>query len=97
VATTKPRPVPLDPPLAKEVVRVAKRQKQTALEFVSTAVRKHIDEVTARQKAWQRVQAYGRKRALSLGITSEEDVYRLMDEFRHGRSRRVNATPTRRR
>lgn len=90
----KPVSVSLPPPLLKEVGRLAKRQQQTTSELVRAALREYLD----REKAWKATLAYGAKKAKAQGIRTEEDIYRLMHELRHGPSPAPrHATATRRR
>jgi predicted transcriptional regulator len=81
VAYRKPVSISLPPPLLKEVERLAKRRHQTTSEFVRAALRRYIDQ----EQAWRETLAYGRKKAKEQGIRGEEDIYRIMDEIRHGR------------
>ena len=81
VAYRKPVSISLPPPLLREVERLAKRQHQTTSELVRAALPRYIDQ----EKAWRETLAYGRMRAKQQGIRTEEDIYRIMDEIRHGR------------
>lgn len=96
MAYRKPVSVSLPPPLLKEVERRAKRQHQTFSELVRTALRYYLDDSAAREAAWKRTLAYGTKKAKELGIRTEEDVYAVMQELRHGPSPTVHATSRRR-
>ena len=82
MAYRKPASISLPPPPLKEVQRLAKRQHQTTSELVRAALRRYVDQ----NNAWREALAYGRKKAKEQGIRSEEDVYRIMDEIRHGLS-----------
>ena len=72
--------VALPPPLLKEVGRLAKRARRPAAELVRAAVREYVD----REKAWSATLAYGAKKAKDLGLQSERDIRRAIDEYRRG-------------
>jgi Arc/MetJ-type ribon-helix-helix transcriptional regulator len=84
VAYRKPVTISLPPPLLKDVERLAKKQHQTTSELVREALRRYLSDASERAAAWKRARAYGAKRAKTLGLHSEEDVYRLIDEFGYG-------------
>jgi metal-responsive CopG/Arc/MetJ family transcriptional regulator len=84
VAYRKPVTISLPPPLLKDVERLAKKQHQTTSELVREALRRYLSEAWERAAAWKRARAYGAKKAKTLGLHTEEDVYRLIDELRHG-------------
>ncbi len=85
MAYRKPVSISFPPPLLKEVERRAKKQHQTTSELVRAAIRQYLTDTAARDAAWQSTLAYGEKRAKALGIKSEEDVYRIVEEVRHGK------------
>jgi len=95
VAYRKPVSVSLPPPLIKEVERVAKRQHQTTSELVRAALRQYLTDVEARRAAWKRARAYGTKKATELGIRTEDDVQRVIDEYRRGDLTPYVASPRR--
>ena len=84
VAYRKPVSVSLPPPLVEEVTRLAKQQHQTTSELVREALRRYLSDTKARQAAWKATRAYGRKKAKELGIRTEADVQRVIDEYRRG-------------
>jgi len=84
VAYRNPVTISLPPPLLKDVERLAKKQHQTTSELVREALRYYLTDTEERAAAWKRARAYGAKKARSLGLRTEEDVYRLLDELRHG-------------
>ena len=74
---TGERPVPRLPiSLMTEVEKLARAQERTVSQVVAEAVGRYIKEVQ-----WQSLKAYGRERALVLGLT-EADVPRLIEESR---------------
>ena len=62
--------------LMAELERVARAQDRSVSQVVADAVDRYIKD-----EQWQRLKAYGRERADSLGLT-EDDVPRLIDESR---------------
>lgn len=84
VAYRKPVTISLPPPLLKDVERLAKKQHQTTSELVREALRRYLNDTEERAAAWKRARAYGAKKAKVLGLSTEEDIYRLLDELRHG-------------
>ena len=62
--------------LMAELERVARAQDRSVSQVVADAVDRYIKD-----EQWQRLKAYGRERAGSLGLT-EDDVPRLIDESR---------------
>ena len=91
VALRKPKSISLPEPFAKEVERFAKREHQTVSELVRAALRHYMTDSQERRGAWKEVMAYGRKKAKEAGIHTEEEVYRIMDQLRHGRASRSSA------
>jgi len=74
---TGERPVPRLPiSLMTEVEKLARAQDRTVSQVVAEAVGRYIKEVQ-----WQSLKAYGRERALVLGLT-EANVPRLIEESR---------------
>lgn len=70
-------PIPSIPcSLMAEVERVAREQEKTVSQVVTEAVDRYV-----RDDRWERLAAYGRERARSLGLT-ETDVPRLIEEAR---------------
>lgn len=59
----------------------AKKEIRTRSELLREATRVYL----RRTATWDNIFKYGRKKAKELGIKSEEEVYRIVDEFRHGR------------
>mgnify|MGYP006245447767 CR=1 FL=1 len=84
MATRKPVTVSLPPALYTEIAALAEQQHQNLSELMRAALRQYLDDTRERRAAWKRARAYGRKKAKEQGIRSEEDVYRLMHDIRHG-------------
>lgn len=69
--------ISLPPRLYREAMRVAKEEARTKSELVREALRKYLEEKTFR-RACRELEA----RAEKLGIRTEADVERIIDELR---------------
>jgi len=74
--TTRTLSITLPPEMLSRVEKLARKENRTMSELVREALRYY-----ERQRWWQEVNAYGRKRAEALGI-GEDDVDALIHEFR---------------
>lgn len=74
--TTKIQTLSLPPQMVKQIDELAKEEGMTKSEFFREAVRQYI-----RKKRWEKIREYGARKAAKLGI-KEEDVERLIDEYR---------------
>lgn len=72
--------VPID--FLKEVDKLAKKQGRTRSEMAREGMRRCMND----EQQWAELQKYGQQKAQELGVTSEEDVQRLVDEVRHNPS-----------
>ncbi len=70
------------PEVAKLVEQMAKREGKSKSELFRDMVRVYNREHEL--EVFEELSAYGRKKAAELGITSEEDVVRLIHEWRAG-------------
>ncbi len=75
--TTGTLTVSLPPELLREAERTAREEKRTKSELVREALRFYIEE-----RRWRKLQREVFVRAQALGITSEEDVDRLVHSAR---------------
>jgi metal-responsive CopG/Arc/MetJ family transcriptional regulator len=75
--TTGTLTVSLPPKLLREAERAAREEKRTKSELVREALRFYIEE-----RRWRKLQREVSVRAQALGITSEEDVDRLVHSAR---------------
>ncbi|KKU87603.1 hypothetical protein A3A64_00675 [Candidatus Gottesmanbacteria bacterium RIFCSPLOWO2_01_FULL_48_11] len=66
--------------LVKKIDAVAKQEYRNRSELIREAVRVYLQ----RRLEWNELFAYGRKMGKTLGIKSEEDVNRIVQEYRHG-------------
>jgi|HubBroStandDraft_4_1064222.scaffolds.fasta_scaffold1465877_2 metal-responsive CopG/Arc/MetJ family transcriptional regulator len=64
--------------LLDETQKAARQQDRSVSEFVQAAVRRYLVSNEEWRALLERTQAHGR----AMGITSEEDVERLSDEWR---------------
>ncbi len=69
--------ISLPPEMEREVLKMAKVEQRTKSELIREALREYL--VTHELRALQRV---GARRARERGIYTEEDVQRVIDEFR---------------
>lgn len=74
--------VSLPKELLKKVDRLAKQESRTRSELLRESLRRYLLEMTE----WEDIFAYGEKRVKALGIKSEEDVYRIVEELREEES-----------
>ena len=75
--TTKLLSVSLMPDFLEEIERVAKEEKRTKSELVREALRRYLAE-----RQWERLSRYAQIKAATTGITTEDDIQRLIDEAR---------------
>ncbi len=68
-------------PLLYSFDQVMQKQSKTRSEYLRETMRQAIQA----DKEWEQVFTYGRKQAKKLGIKTEEDVQRLIDEVREGK------------
>jgi len=64
--------------LLSQIDQQAKRESRSRSELVREATRSYLKRISA----WEQIFKYGRKKAKELGIKSEEDVYRMVQEYR---------------
>lgn len=84
VAYKEEQRIALRPQLRKVLEARAKQLRQPASQIVERAVRRYLTETGTRSAAWKRVRAYARKNAEAIGIRSEQDIQRAIDEYRQG-------------
>lgn len=68
--------------LVKKADLVAKDEYKTRSELIKTALMGYLKE----KNAWEKIFEAGARSAKKLGIKSEEDVYKIAEEYRHGKS-----------
>ena len=70
--------ISLPPSLYKEALRMAQAKGMTKSELFREALRRYQRD----EQEWQSLMAYGRRKAETAGIRTQEDVERLIDESR---------------
>jgi len=78
--TTKPITISLPTDLLRETQRVAKEETRTRSELIRDALRQYLAS-----RRWQRLRQWGAETADRLGLKTEADLQRLLDEVRAGR------------
>ncbi len=74
--------ISLPPRLGKEAEKAAKEENRTKSELIREALRRYLEG-----RRFRKLQSYGAKRARELGITTEEDVDRLVHQYRGQRQK----------
>ena len=67
--------------LVKKVDELAKKEYRNRSELIREALRVYISD----KKEWNDLLDYGKKVGKKMGIKSEEDVNKIVYEFRHGK------------
>jgi CopG family transcriptional regulator/antitoxin EndoAI len=78
--TTKPITISLPTDLLRETQWVAKEETRTRSELIRDALRQYLAS-----RRWQRLRQWGAETADRLGLKTEADLQRLLDEVRAGR------------
>lgn len=74
---SRPVTVTLPPKLFRLAERIAEEEGRTRSELFREALRKYVWD-----RSWKRLQNLGAEKARELGITSDADIERLIDEGR---------------
>ncbi len=75
--TTKVLSITLPAPMLKEARELAKQENRTMSELVREALRRY-----QREKYWEEVNTLGRASAAAAGVHNEDDVVRVIHEYR---------------
>lgn len=67
--------------LVKEVDKRAKKEYRNRSELIREALRSYL----TKKQEWEDLLSYGKKVGKKMGIKSEEDVNKIVYEFRHGK------------
>lgn len=70
--------------LVKKVDGVAKQEYSNRSELIRHALRIYLEE----KSEWEQILKAGEKAMKDMGITSEEEVNKIVYEYRHGRKSR---------
>lgn len=82
--SSRSRSLTLNPGLWQRLQVRAKELGQTPSAIVEIALRRYLSESGTRSAAWDRARTYARKNAERIGIRSEQDIQRAIDEYRRG-------------
>lgn len=79
--TTQTFNIALPKELVEKVDEAAKREYRNRSELIREALRVYLKDM----KEWDDLFKYGRRMGKKMGIKSEEDVSRIVYEYRHGK------------
>jgi CopG family transcriptional regulator/antitoxin EndoAI len=74
---TKLISISIMPDFLREVEKVAKEENRTKSELIREALRRYIED-----REWEKLTRYARMKSAETGIKTEEDIQRVVDEFR---------------
>lgn len=78
---TKTLNIALPKDLVERVDQVAKSEYRSRSDLIREALRTYLRE----NEAWQRIFKVSQETAKKFGIKSEEDAYKLANDYRHGK------------
>ena len=78
---TKLISISIMPDFLREVEKVAKEENRTKSELIREALRRYIED-----REWEKLTRYARMKSAETGIKTEEDIQRVVDEFRDEQS-----------
>jgi metal-responsive CopG/Arc/MetJ family transcriptional regulator len=78
--TTQPITVSLPPELLQETQRLAEAESRTRTDVIREALQEYLAS-----RRWQRLRQWGTETAERLGLKTEADLQRLLDDARAGR------------
>jgi CopG family transcriptional regulator/antitoxin EndoAI len=65
------------PDFLREVEKVAREENRTKSELIREALRRYIED-----REWEKLIRYARIKSAETGIKTEEDIQRVVDEYR---------------
>jgi len=74
---TKLISISIMPDFLREVEKVAKEENRTKSELIREALRRYIED-----REWEKLTHYARIKSAETGMKTEEDIQRVVDEFR---------------
>jgi CopG family transcriptional regulator / antitoxin EndoAI len=86
--TTKVLSVTLPKPMLAEMQKLAKKENRTMSELVREALRFY-----ERERYWAEVHAMGRASAKAMGLRNEDDVVRMIKDWRREQREKKKAEP----
>ena len=81
--TMKTLSVTLPPEMLDKAERLAKKEHRTMSELIREALRRY-----ERNNIWEEIGAFGQRSAMKAGIKTEEDVVKMIHDFRRERRKR---------
>ena len=88
--TAKTVSITLPPDLLVKAQAIAEREHRTMSELFREALRRYMTTDTqAKLDSWENLRQSMSGKAAELGITSDEDIERISDEFRAEKRRRI--------
>jgi CopG family transcriptional regulator/antitoxin EndoAI len=78
---TKLISISIMPDFLREVEKVAKEENRTRSELIREALRRYIED-----REWEKLTRYARIKSAETGIKTEDDIQRVVDEFRGEKS-----------
>lgn len=76
--------LPLSGELARHLEEAARAQRKEPAAMLEEAVKQYLED-----RSWMKLMGYGQERAKALGITTEEDIDRLIAESRSEQRARI--------
>ncbi|PKM99744.1 MAG: CopG family transcriptional regulator [Elusimicrobia bacterium HGW-Elusimicrobia-2] len=70
----------LPPEMIEQATKIAKEEGMTKSELFREAFRQFM-----RRRRWEHIREYGAQKAAHLGIKDEQDIEKLVDEYRSGK------------
>ena len=86
--TTKIVNFSLPPEIYRWVDELAKQRKTSRSEVLREALKQYV----ASERRWQQIREWGEETAKRLGIKNEDDVDRIIHEYRKEKSERKSST-----
>ena len=86
--TTKIVNFSLQPEVYRQVDELAKQRKTSRSEVLREALKQYV----ASERRWQQIREWGEETAKRLGIKNEDDVDRIIHEYRKEKSERKSST-----
>ena len=65
------------PEFLREVEKAAKEENRTKSELIREALRRYLDD-----REWEKLTRYARLKSAETGIKTEEEIQRVVDDFR---------------
>ena len=81
--TTKIVNFSLPPEIYKEVEELARQRETSRSQVLREALKRYV----ASERRWQQIRKWGAETAKRLAIKDEDDVERIIHEYREGKSR----------